>query len=139
MQYKVSHQEDRRGEAEDCVVRIITEPWLKDNVPDAAVQLAGCSMFTADRMKDSGKKRGGGLCVYVNSNVVPGSSAAFGVFAEGADLEEYLLRYICWELKEAKQQAQTMQRGTLQQQQLPAFHRQGTISSCTDVYSTVRV
>lgn len=51
----------------------------------------------------------GGLCVYVNSNVVPGSSAALGVFAEGADLEEYLLRYICWELKEAKQQAQTMQ------------------------------
>lgn len=49
-------------------VTIITEVWLHNNVPDAAIELAGCSVLRADRTRDSGKSRGGGLCVYVNNS-----------------------------------------------------------------------
>ncbi|KAI4832799.1 hypothetical protein KUCAC02_015747, partial [Chaenocephalus aceratus] len=48
-------------------VTIITETWLNHNIPDAAIELAGCSVYRTDRTKDSGKNRGGGLCIYVNN------------------------------------------------------------------------
>ncbi|KAI4875609.1 hypothetical protein NFI96_000891 [Prochilodus magdalenae] len=42
-----------------CVV-IITETWLNRSVPDAAIELAGHSVYRADRTEASGKSRGGG-------------------------------------------------------------------------------
>jgi len=51
----------------DCNIMILTETWLDNSVPDSAIELAGCYMFRADRTADdSGKTRGGGLCIYVN-------------------------------------------------------------------------
>lgn len=41
-------------------VTIIMETWLNNNIPDAAIDMTGNSM------KDSGKSRGGELCIYVN-------------------------------------------------------------------------
>lgn len=46
---------------------IITETWLHENIPDLVVELAGRTIFRADRTSDSGKRRGGGVCVYVNN------------------------------------------------------------------------
>lgn len=48
-------------------VTIITETWLNQNISDAAIELAGCSVYRVDWTKDSGRSRGGGLCIYVNN------------------------------------------------------------------------
>ena len=46
---------------------IFTETWLNSSVPDSAVELTGRYLLRADRTADdSGKTRGGGLCIYVN-------------------------------------------------------------------------
>ncbi|KAI4883753.1 hypothetical protein NFI96_007668 [Prochilodus magdalenae] len=61
-------QRTTRRESRDCCVFVFTETWLSDRVPDAAIQLDGLASFRADR--DSalcGKTRGGGLCVYINT------------------------------------------------------------------------
>ncbi|KAI4881601.1 hypothetical protein NFI96_007439 [Prochilodus magdalenae] len=50
-----------------CVV-IIMETWLNRSVPDAAIELAGHSVYRADRTEASGKSRGGGLCIYIHNN-----------------------------------------------------------------------
>uniref|UniRef100_A0A3P9IGT3 Reverse transcriptase domain-containing protein n=1 Tax=Oryzias latipes TaxID=8090 RepID=A0A3P9IGT3_ORYLA len=50
-----------------CIL-LITETWLHPLIPDSAIQLAGYTAKRHDRTKDSGKSRGGGLCVYVNNN-----------------------------------------------------------------------
>lgn len=47
---------------------ILTESWLNPRIPDAAVQLAGRSFHHCDRNADSGKSRGGGLCVLVHND-----------------------------------------------------------------------
>nr|XP_049609558.1 uncharacterized protein LOC125988413 [Syngnathus scovelli] len=48
-------------------VLIFTETWLNHLVPDANVDLQGFTMVRADRdAKASGKRKGGGLVVYVN-------------------------------------------------------------------------
>nr|XP_049595883.1 uncharacterized protein LOC125980593 [Syngnathus scovelli] len=52
----------------DCCVIIITETWLRPDIPDASMQLASRSLLRADRTLDSGKRRGGGLCMYVHEN-----------------------------------------------------------------------
>ncbi len=52
----------------DCCVLIVTETWFHPGIPDAIVQLAGRTMLSQDRTKDSGKSRGGGLCIYVYEN-----------------------------------------------------------------------
>uniref|UniRef100_A0A669BZP0 Reverse transcriptase domain-containing protein n=1 Tax=Oreochromis niloticus TaxID=8128 RepID=A0A669BZP0_ORENI len=52
----------------DYCVMIITETWLDSFTPDTAIELAGHATFRADRNKESGKKRGGGLLVFVNNN-----------------------------------------------------------------------
>ncbi|XP_053532800.1 multivesicular body subunit 12Ba isoform X1 [Ictalurus punctatus] len=52
----------------DCCVLIITETWLHPRIPDASMQLAGRTMLRWDRTEDSGKSRGGGLCMYVHEN-----------------------------------------------------------------------
>ena len=51
----------------DCNVMVFTETWLHNDVPDNAIELAGRYTLRADRTADdSGKTRGGGLCIYVN-------------------------------------------------------------------------
>ncbi|KAI3353895.1 hypothetical protein L3Q82_005104 [Scortum barcoo] len=55
-------------EMRNCSVLCLTETWLNDNMPDPAFQLDGRLLFHADRNQQSGKARGGGLCVYVNKD-----------------------------------------------------------------------
>ena len=50
----------------DTNIMIFTETWLNSNVPDSAIDLAERYTLRADRTKESGKTRGGGLCIYVN-------------------------------------------------------------------------
>ena len=50
----------------DSNIMIFTETWLNSNVPDSAIDLAERYTLRADRTKESGKTRGGGLCIYVN-------------------------------------------------------------------------
>ncbi|XP_056433018.1 uncharacterized protein LOC130371308 isoform X2 [Gadus chalcogrammus] len=46
-----------------------TETWLNDRVPDAAIQLDGLTSDRADRDSSlCGKTRGGGLCVFINTD-----------------------------------------------------------------------
>ena len=53
----------------DCCVCVFTETWLNDRVPDAAIQLDGLTSHRADRDSSlCGKTRGGGLCVYINTD-----------------------------------------------------------------------
>lgn len=51
----------------NCCVMIITETWLNPLIPDAAVQLAGRTSYRQNRDKNSGKNRGGGLCIFVHN------------------------------------------------------------------------
>lgn len=53
--------------ADSCIL-LITETWLHALVPDGAIELAGRTAFRWDRNKDSGKSKGGGLCIYVHNN-----------------------------------------------------------------------
>ncbi|KAI3373102.1 hypothetical protein L3Q82_006432 [Scortum barcoo] len=64
----VTHQQNGRDEAEDrlckdrqlCVAIVtVTEAWLDNNIPDAAVELTGRSLLRADRTAASEKHRGG--------------------------------------------------------------------------------
>ncbi|MGL5101055.1 MAG: endonuclease/exonuclease/phosphatase family protein, partial [Plesiomonas sp.] len=51
----------------NCNVIIFTETWLHSGIPDNAFELAGYNTHRADRTaEESGKTRGGGLCIYVN-------------------------------------------------------------------------
>lgn len=47
---------------------IFVETWLDNTTPYAAIELAGRTAFRADRTADSGKKTGGGLCIYINNS-----------------------------------------------------------------------
>ncbi len=44
----------------DCCVFVFTETWLNNSVPDCAIQLEHA-------LVEGGKRRGGGLCVYINN------------------------------------------------------------------------
>ncbi|KAI5101429.1 gastrula zinc finger protein XlCGF28.1-like [Silurus meridionalis] len=61
-------QQTTRREFRDCCVFVFTETWLSDRVPDAAIQLDALTVFRADRNTAlCGKTRGGGVCVYINT------------------------------------------------------------------------
>ena len=47
---------------------VISETWLHPSIPDAAVQLGGRTVHRWDRNKDSGKSRGGGLCIFIHNS-----------------------------------------------------------------------
>ena len=47
----------------------ITETWLTDSVPDSEVQIPGYSLQRRDR-----NRNGGGVCVYINSNISLGDT-----------------------------------------------------------------
>ncbi|KAI3355017.1 hypothetical protein L3Q82_004562 [Scortum barcoo] len=51
----------------DSCVAIVTETWLDNNIPDAAVELAGRSLLLAVRTAASEKHRGGGLALYIHN------------------------------------------------------------------------
>ncbi len=46
---------------------IITETWLDSAISDAAIDLQGRTVYRADRTADSGKSKGGGVCIYVSN------------------------------------------------------------------------
>ena len=53
-----------------CVFReasvvCFTETWLRDNIPDSTVNLAGFHCVRADRScREGGKRAGGGVAIY---------------------------------------------------------------------------
>lgn len=49
-------------------VTVFTETWLDNSAPDKAIRLHGCTVYRADRTACSGKKRAGGVCVYINND-----------------------------------------------------------------------
>ncbi|XP_030001385.1 uncharacterized protein LOC115427118 [Sphaeramia orbicularis] len=51
----------------NCSVMFITETWLHPQIPDAAAELVDRTLHRYDKTKESGRTRGGGLCVYVHS------------------------------------------------------------------------
>lgn len=65
---EVEHLISTNKYARDCCVFIVTESWLCPNLPDNPVQLANRSLYHYDRNANSGKSRGGGLCVYIQKN-----------------------------------------------------------------------
>ncbi|KAK1791170.1 hypothetical protein P4O66_002198 [Electrophorus voltai] len=62
---RIKFQRDIR----DCNLLCFTESWLNPMVPNHAIQPAEFfSVHRMDRMADSGKSRGGGVCVMVNNS-----------------------------------------------------------------------
>ena len=43
-----------------------TETWLNENIPDSAVELPNFDVVRGDRTLESGKTKGGGVCLYIN-------------------------------------------------------------------------
>ena len=60
---RVKFQRDIRN----CCVLAFVETWLSPEISDAAVTPLGFTIYRQDRTADSGKCRGGGVCVMVNS------------------------------------------------------------------------
>ena len=51
---------------EACVMAFC-ETWLDSTHPDDDIILDGFTVYRSDRTKESGKTRGGGLCIYINN------------------------------------------------------------------------
>lgn len=49
---------------ESCFM-VFTETWLHRDIPCSLVELDGFSLVRADRDENSGKSRGGGVCIYI--------------------------------------------------------------------------
>ncbi len=62
----LSNVRSLKNKFEACVLAV-TESWLDVSVPDAEVALDGFELLRADRTSNSGKLRGGGVCMYINS------------------------------------------------------------------------
>ncbi|KAI4875879.1 hypothetical protein NFI96_009456 [Prochilodus magdalenae] len=56
------HQREYR----ECSVMVFTETWLTTLTPDTLVSLDGFHLIRADRTAESGKKKGGGLALFLN-------------------------------------------------------------------------
>lgn len=54
-----------KGPAQNSCVMVTTETWLHPLISYVAVQLDGHSLRRSNRNRDSGKSRGGGLCIFV--------------------------------------------------------------------------
>ncbi|KAK0136904.1 hypothetical protein N1851_026926 [Merluccius polli] len=62
---RIRYQRDIR----DCNIICLTETWLTPMTPDHAIQPAEhFSVHRMDRTEESGKSRGGGLCLMTNNN-----------------------------------------------------------------------
>ncbi|ELT88222.1 hypothetical protein CAPTEDRAFT_217985 [Capitella teleta] len=51
----------------DACAIATTETWLNADVPDVCMSLNGFHLIRGDRTDDSGKSRGGGVCLYLNA------------------------------------------------------------------------
>lgn len=58
------HQREYR----ECNIMLFTETSLNSLIPDSHVSLGGFNLRRADKTQESGKKKGGGLCVFVNDS-----------------------------------------------------------------------
>ena len=47
---------------------LITETWLNPLIPDSVIEIAGYTVQRHDRTENSGKSRGGGVCMYINNS-----------------------------------------------------------------------
>ncbi len=47
-------------------ILVVTETWLNADIPYSLIELEGFSAVQADRNENSGKSRGGGICMYVS-------------------------------------------------------------------------
>ncbi|TWW62365.1 Polyhomeotic-like protein 2 [Takifugu flavidus] len=56
------HQREYR----ECSLLLFMETWLTALIPDTAAQLEGFTLLRADRSRESGKRKGAGLAVFVN-------------------------------------------------------------------------
>ena len=50
----------------DVCIIALSETWLDESVPDSEVSLDNFTIIRADRTRDSGKRRCGGVCLYIN-------------------------------------------------------------------------
>ena len=50
----------------ECSIMVLTETWLTELTPDTDANLNGFQLLRADRTAESGKRKGGGLAVFVN-------------------------------------------------------------------------
>ena len=46
----------------------ISESWFSEETDSSSINIPNFELFRNDRTEDSGKKSGGGVCVFVNSN-----------------------------------------------------------------------
>ena len=53
-------------EFREAALLCFTESWLHTDAPDSLYDIRGFSLIRADRNENSGKSRGGGICVYLN-------------------------------------------------------------------------
>ena len=51
----------------ECSIMVLTEMWLTELSPDTDANLDGFQLRQADRIPESGKRKGGGLAVFVNN------------------------------------------------------------------------
>ena len=51
--------------SESCLM-CFSEAWPNENIPDSAIDLPTFNAVRGDRSLDSGKSKGGGVCVYIN-------------------------------------------------------------------------
>ena len=65
------------------------DPWRSHFVPHAAIKLVRRSVNRVDRMEDSGKSKGGGLCFYIHNNWCTDTTETHS----SVDLEFLTLRY----------------------------------------------
>ena len=53
----------------ECSIMVLSETWLTELTPDTDTNLDGFQLRRADRMAESGKRKGGGLAVAVKEQV----------------------------------------------------------------------
>ena len=49
-----------------CSLLCFSETWLNKTITDTSICVEGFTLYRRDRTKESGKKQGGGVCVFVN-------------------------------------------------------------------------
>ncbi|KAL2103161.1 hypothetical protein ACEWY4_000029 [Coilia grayii] len=54
------------SEFREASLLCLTESWLQSNAPDSLFEINGFTLIRLDRDKNSGKCKGGGICVFLN-------------------------------------------------------------------------
>lgn len=54
------------SEFREASLMCLTESWLQFNAPDSLFEINGFTLIRLDRDANSGKSKGGGICVYIN-------------------------------------------------------------------------